>query len=431
MGQRVGHARLKEGRPLVAAQVAPGRQVGEGLVHHDDDGGLQLVVLRLGGMGGRGVAVCLRVAGDEVVFRVSCRDGGVAGRLVDRQVLRLGDEGGQEALRLEVGDLPLPPVLDLDVEEVLIARHEHGEDQQGERTEAQDEGAHVGSEPAPGGDGAPGLGGGGHAALRVGPVEDERADGTAGAGADHRPEHAGVEVVLVAAADRHGRARGEDVAEHEHRVFELQDKGLDDAEGGEVAYEDRRRDRMAQVEEVERGERQQDQPVLDEQGVGPDEGKLGVPGDLERGDAKGGGHQQHGAAVPAVVGEPGPATANPRREVAAAEHGVAGQGDRGGAEDAGERVAGVGPADHPDREHGGKEGVGARPVGVALERQGAGRRVCLCNVRLCVFRPLGAGAGRRGRRGRGGTPAGAGDRAEEIDRRGEEGERRESGEDSH
>ena len=71
-------------------------------------------------------------------------------------------------------------------------------------------------------------------------------------------------MVLVAAAHGHRGAEGEDVAEHEHRVFELQDEGLDDAEGGEVADQDARDDGVAQAEEVEGEQGQQDEPVLDD-----------------------------------------------------------------------------------------------------------------------------------------------------------------------
>ena len=256
-GQGVGKARLEEGRALVAIEVAEEGQVREGLVHHDDDGGLQLVPLRLRGVGLRGRPRRLLIAGHEIVLGVLCGVGGVAGRLVDRQVLGLRDEGGQEALRLEVGDLPFPPVLDLDAEEVLVARDEDRKDEQGGRGDAQDERPGGRAEPMQGagegrGEGPLPLGlliGCGirvrHVALGVGPVEDQRANGAAHARERHRPEHARVQVVLVAAAHGHRGAEGEDVAEHEHRVFELQDEGLDDAEGGEVADQDARDDGVA------------------------------------------------------------------------------------------------------------------------------------------------------------------------------------------
>ena len=100
--------------------------------------------------------------------------------------------------------------------------------------------------------------------------------------------------------------------------------------------------------------------------MGPDQGKLRVPGDLERRDAEDGGDEQGRAAEGVGVAQTREPVPQQGDELASAEHGGAGRGDGGGDCDAAEGVARKRPANHPYREHEGEERVGPSPVGIAL-----------------------------------------------------------------
>ena len=101
--------------------------------------------------------------------------------------------------------------------------------------------------------------------------------------------------------------------------------------------------------------------------MGPDQGKLRVPGDLERRDAEGGGDEQGSAAEGVGVVQARAVLADLGYELAPAEHGGTGRGDDGGDRDAAEEVARIGPADHPYREYEGEKRIGPRPVCVAFK----------------------------------------------------------------
>ena len=215
--EAVGEALEVDRSLVVGVQVLVDGEVGEGLVHDGDDGGLLLVELLLGGSallrGTLARIVLGRVLVDQLLGIVHI----VVSGLLGDDGLRRRDEARQEALAVVA--LERAPAVHLDPERVVVVDERHMGGQAGEQRHAHED---VGGQAAARRAGAVGaLGGGG-----LGGIDDWGLGGVAGRYGLRLAVHRG-----------HLGGQGGIRAELTQRARKLAQPGGDDGEHGAVEAE--------------------------------------------------------------------------------------------------------------------------------------------------------------------------------------------------